>query len=74
MDFEISGMDNAIELEKGVHELQVAFSDPLPSMHQMKEEIVLKGTLFYGHTAHHRRRVLMSVSSWRIAGLTPFIY
>ena len=65
IDVEIKGEDNFNEPEKGVRELQVVFSDSIPSAHQMKEEISLKGTLYHAHTAHHRRRVLMTVKSWR---------
>ena len=65
IDVEIKGEDNFNEPEKGVRELQVVFSDSIPSAHQMKEEISLRGTLYHAHTAHHRRRVLMTVKSWR---------
>ncbi len=57
--------DDFNEPEKGVRELQVVFSDSVPSALQMKEEVALKGTLYHAHTAHHRRRVLMMVKSWR---------
>lgn len=65
IDVEIKGEDNFNEPEKGVRELQIVFPDSIPSAHQMKEEISLKGTLYHAHTAHHRRRVLMTVKSWR---------
>lgn len=65
IDVEIKGEDNFNEPEKGVRELQVVFSDSIPSAHQMKEGISLKGTLYHAHTAHHRRRVLMTVKSWK---------
>lgn len=58
--------DDFNEPEKGVRELQVSFSDSGPTPAQMKQEIVLKGTLYHAHTAHHRRRVLMMVESWKI--------
>jgi hypothetical protein len=58
--------DDFNEAERGVRELQVVFSDPMPSIEQMKEEIVLKGTLYHAHTAHHRRRILISVNSWKV--------
>lgn len=58
--------DHFNEPEKGVRELQVAFSDSMPLAHQMNEEIVLRGTLYHRHTAHHHRRVLMLVKSWRL--------
>ena len=58
--------DDFNEPEKGVRELQVSFSDSMPTPAQMKKEIVLKGTLYHAHTAHHRRRVLMMVESWKI--------
>lgn len=58
--------DDINEPEKGVRELQVVFSDSMPSKHQMKKEIVLKGTLYHAHTAHHHRRVLMMVNSWKL--------
>lgn len=58
--------DDFNEPEKGVRELQVSFSDSGPTPAQMKKEIVLKGTLYHAHTAHHRRRVLMMVESWRM--------
>ena len=64
IDVEIKGEDNFNEPEKGVRELQVVFSDSIPSAHQMKEEISLRGTLYHAQTAHHRRRVLMTVKSW----------
>ncbi len=66
IDVEIKGEDNFNEPEKGVRELQVVFLDSIPSAHQMKEEISLIGTLYHAHTAHHRRRVLMTVKSWRV--------
>jgi len=53
------------EPEKGVRELQVVFADSSPSELQMKKEISLKGTLYHAHTAHHHRRVLMTVESWK---------
>ena len=65
IDVEIKREDNFNEPEKGVRELQVVFPESIPSAHQMKEEISLKGTLYHAHTAHHRRRVLMTVKSWR---------
>jgi hypothetical protein len=58
--------DGLNEPEKEVRELQVSFSDSGPSLNQMKKEIVLKGTLYHAHTAHHRRKVLMMVESWRV--------
>ena len=58
--------DDFNEQEKGVRELQVVFSDSEPSVLQMKKEVTLKGTLYHAHTAHHRRRVLMMVKSWKI--------
>lgn len=58
--------DDLNEPEKGVRELQVSFSDLGPSPAQMQEEIVLKGTLYHAHTAHHRRRVLMMVKNWKV--------
>lgn len=66
INVEIDREDHFNEPEKGVRELQVVFSDSMPSLHQMKEEIVLKGTLYHAHTAHHRRRVLIMVKSWRV--------
>lgn len=51
--------------EKGVRELQVVFSDSKPSAHQINYEVSLKGTLYHAHTAHHHRRVLMMVNSWK---------
>lgn len=51
--------------EKGVRELQVVFSDFQPSAHQIKQEVLLKGTLYHACTAHHHRRVLMMVNSWK---------
>lgn len=65
IDVETKGKDNFNESEKGVRELQIVFLDSIPSVHQMKEEISLKGTLYHAQTAHHRRRVLMMVKSWR---------
>lgn len=52
--------------EKGVRELQVVFSDSKTSVHQIKQEVSLKGTLYHACTAHHHRRVLMMVNSWKI--------
>jgi len=52
------------EPEQGVRELQVVFSNTMPSASQMKEEVTLKGTLYHAHTGHHHRRVLMMVNSW----------
>lgn len=57
--------DDFNEPEKGVRELQVVFSDSVPSTLQMKEEVTLKGILYHAHTAHHHRRVLMMVQGWR---------
>lgn len=53
------------EPEKSVRELQVVFSDSKPSAHQIKQEVSLKGTLYHACTAHHHRRVLMMVNSWK---------
>lgn len=58
--------DDFNEPEKGVRELQVVFSDSEPSTLQMKEEVTLQGTLYHAHTAHHHRRVLMMVKSWKV--------
>jgi len=58
--------DDFNEPEKGVRELQVVFSDSEPSILQMKEEVTLQGTLYHAHTAHHHRRVLMMVKSWKV--------
>ena len=52
--------------EKGVRELQVVFSDSKPPAHQIKQEVSLKGTLYHACTAHHHRRVLMMVNSWKL--------
>ncbi len=52
--------------EKGVREIQVVFSKIKPLVDQMKKEMTLKGTLYHAHTAHHHRRVLMMVNSWKI--------
>ncbi len=65
INIEIKGEDNFNEPEKGVRELQVVFSDSIISKSNMKEEVTLKGTLYHAHTAHHRRRVLMMVKSWK---------
>lgn len=54
------------EPEKGVRELQVVFSDSSPSKLQMEKEISLKGGLYHAQTAHHHRRVLMMVTSWKV--------
>lgn len=61
IDIEASKDDDFNESEKGVRELQVVFEDSMPTPDQMKEAISLQGTLYHAHTAHHRRRVLMSV-------------
>ena len=58
--------DNFNESEQGVRELQVVFSDSMPSAHQMEKEIALTGTLYHAHTVHHCRRVLIMVKSWRV--------
>jgi len=52
--------------EKGVRELQVVFSDFKSPTHQIKQEVLLKGTLYHACTAHHHRRVLMMVNSWKL--------
>ncbi len=57
--------DDFNEPEKGVRELQVVFSDSVPSTLQLKEEVTLKGILYHAHTVHHHRRVLMMVQGWR---------
>lgn len=67
INVEIEKDDDFNEPEKGVREIQVSFSDSEPSPAQMKKEIKLKGTLYHAHTAHHRRRVLMTVKSWEFA-------
>lgn len=66
IDVEAEKDDEFNEREKGVRELQVVFSDPMPSEDQMKREVVLKGTLFHAHTGHHHRRVLIMVNSWNV--------
>lgn len=66
IDVDIKGESNFNEPEKGVRELQVVFLGSTPSAHPMKEEISLRGSLYHAHTAHHRRRVLMMVKSWRV--------
>lgn len=58
--------DSFNEPEIGVRELQVVFSDTIPSTQQMKQKVTLKGTLYHAHTAHHRRRVLMMVNGWKV--------
>lgn len=58
--------DSINESEKGVREVQVVFSKIKPSVDQMKKEMTLKGTLYHAHTAHHHRRVLMMVNSWKV--------
>jgi hypothetical protein len=65
--------DDFNEPEKGVRELQVVFADSMPSKHQMKGEIALRGTLYHAHTAHHRRRVLMMVKSWKGQRQIPYV-
>ena len=65
IDVESKEEDEFNEPEKGVRELQVVFLDAEPSAHQMKQEITLRGTLYHAHTAHHHRRVLMMVNSFR---------
>lgn len=65
INIELKGEDNFNEPEKGVRELQVVFSDSMPSIPKVKEEVTLKGTLYHAHTAHHRRRVLMAVKNWK---------
>jgi hypothetical protein len=62
----VNGNDNFNEPEQGIRELQVIFSDSSPSANQMKKEIVLRGTLFHAHTAHHRRRILIMVEHWNV--------
>ena len=57
--------DDFNEPEQGVRELQVVFTGSMPLARQMKGEITLKGTLYHAHTGHHRRRVLMMVTSWK---------
>lgn len=63
--------DDFNEPEQGVRELQVVFSGSMPSA-QMKGEITLKGTLYHARTAHHRRRVLMMVTSWERQTQIPY--
>jgi len=64
INVETKDNDDFNDPEQGVRELQVVFSDSMPSVNQMKENIVLRGALFHAHTAHHHRRVLMMVKSW----------
>ena len=66
IDVEVTKDDDFNESEKGVRELQVVFGDSMPTPDQMKAAISLKGTLYHAHTAHHRRRVLMTVKNWKI--------
>jgi len=66
IDVEVTKDDDFNESEKGVRQLQVVFGDSMPTTDQMREEISLKGTLYHAHTAHHRRRVLMTVKNWEI--------
>ncbi len=73
INVEIAKGDDFNEPEKGVRELQVVFAGSLPLKHQMKREIALKGTLYHAHTAHHRRRVLMMVKSWRGQTQIPYV-
>lgn len=63
IDVEVTKEDDFNESEKGVRELQIVFRGTMPTM---KEEISLKGTLYHAHTAHHRRRVLMTVKDWKL--------
>lgn len=46
----VKGEDNFNEPEQGVRELQVVFSDSMSSANHMKEELVLRDTLFHAHT------------------------
>lgn len=66
IDVDVIEEDDFNEPEKGVRELQVVFGNSMPTAGQMKEEIALIGTLYHAHTAHHRRRVLMTVESWKL--------
>jgi hypothetical protein len=65
IDVEAPKDDDFNESEKGVHQLQVVFGDSIPNPDQLKEAISLRGNLYHSHTAHHRRRVLMSVNNWK---------
>jgi hypothetical protein len=66
IDVKATKDDDFNESERGVRELQVGFEDSMPTIDQMKESISLQGTLYHAHTAHHRRRVLMTVKNWKI--------
>lgn len=67
IDVEATKGDDFNEPEKGVRELQVVFEDSMPTSDQIKKAISLQGTLYHAHTAHHRRRVLMTVKNWKVA-------
>jgi hypothetical protein len=64
INVDITDKDVFNEPEKGVREIQVSFLDDMPSI--ISEEVSLKGTLYHAHTAHHHRRVLMMVNSWKV--------
>lgn len=59
--------DKFNEPQVGVRELHVLFNGIIPLQEQMNGELTLKGTLFSAHTAHHCRRVLMDVKSWKMS-------
>jgi len=59
--------DDFNETEKGVLEIQVVFSESMPTKSLWNQEITLKGSLFHAHTGHHRRRVLIMVNDWELS-------
>jgi hypothetical protein len=59
--------DDFNETEKGVLEIQVVFSESMPTKSLWNQEITLRGSLFHAHTGHHRRRVLIMVNHWELS-------
>ena len=54
------------QTEQGVREIQISF-DQDPPEELWNQGITVVGTLYSAQTAHHRRRVLMTVQKWESA-------
>ena len=57
-------IDDFNTFEQGVREIQLVFLKDEPPQNAFNREIVVSGSLFHQHTAHHRRRILMMVNDW----------
>ena len=58
--------DEMNEVEKGVREIEIICSNEEIPRFFLDREIIVKGSLFHAHTAHHRRRILMMANNWEL--------